>query len=237
MKENTSPKMMHSTYFSLAMGSTPGLRESYMDACSAYLSTSDGMLSFWIAQLAEDMFRLENDRNFNVAMNQIFENKAAFDKYNQTDTKHSQFVVEVDRWAPGTGRRVYDSFLSHLIHGKDNTPPAAGQPPRLMHSIYFSLADKSDESIKKFTDICMKYLSDHAGICVFAIGGLANMKRDVSITNYDVAMNILWKSKAYYSAYLTSKEHDAFFPATQGMILDTYIFDSYVMEPPVTPGS
>lgn len=233
MEKSTSPKMMHSTYFSLAMGSTPGLRNSYMGACSAYLSSSEGMLSFWIAQLAEDMFRLENDRNFNVAMNQVFENEAAFDKYNGHDPKHDQFVAEVNRWAPGTGRRVYDSFLSHLIHGKDNTPPAAGQPPRMMHSIYFSLADKSEASIKKFTEICMKYLSDHTGICVFAIGGLANMKRDVSITNYDVAMNILWKNKSFYSSYLTSKSHDEFFPATKGMILDTYIFDSYLMETPV----
>jgi hypothetical protein len=229
MKDSNLPKMMHSTYFSLAMGSTPGLRDSYMDACTAYLSTSEGMLNFWIAQLAEDMFRLENDRNFNVAMNQIFEDVNAFAHYNANDTSHSQFVVEVDRWAPGTGRRVYDSFLTDLIYG-DNTPPAAGQPPRLMHSIYFSLTDKSAESIKKFTAICVKLLSNHPGTCVFAIGGLANMKRDVSIANYDVAMNILWKSKAAYSGYLKSKEHDEFFPATKGMIADTYIFDSYLME-------
>jgi hypothetical protein len=236
MKDSTLPKMMHSTYFSLAMGSTPGLRDSYMDACTAYLSTSEGMLNFWIAQLAEDMFRLENDRNFNVAMNQIFEDVNAFAHYNSNDTSHSQFVVEVDRWAPGTGRRVYDSFLTDLIYG-DNTPPAAGQPPRLMHSIYFSLTDKSAESIKKFTAICVKLLSVHPWTCVFAIGGLANMKRDVSIANYDVAMNILWRSKAFYSAYLKSKQHDEFFPATKGMIADTYIFDSYLMEGTVAPAS
>lgn len=229
--------MMHSTYFSLGMGSTPALRDSYMAACKAYLSESEGMLSFWIASLAEDIFRTENDRSFNVAMNQIFENKEMFDKYNANDTSHSQFVVEVNRWAPTTGRRVYDSFLSHLIHGKDNAPPAAGQPPRLMHSVYFSLTDQSEGSVKKFTEICVKHLSDHAGICVFAIGGLANMKRDVSITNYDVAMNILWKNKKSYSAYLASKEHNDFFPATKGMISDTYVFDSYLMETPPASGS
>jgi hypothetical protein len=224
------PKMMHSTYFTLSMGSTPGLRDSYINACSAYLSESEGMLSFWVGQLAQDMFRTENDRNFNVAMNQIFENVNMFDKYNANDKEHSQFVVEVNRWAPGTARRVYDSFLTNLIYGDDNMPPAAGQPPRMLHNIYFSLTDKSEKSISKFIEICVKYLSGHPGACVFAVGGLANMKRDVSITDYDVAVNILWKNKAAYSAYLTSKEHLAFFAATPGMIADTYIFDSYLVE-------
>lgn len=233
MSNSTLPKMMHSTYFTLPMGSTPGMRESYMQACQAYLSKSDGLLNFWIARLAEDMFRLENDRNYHISMNQIFENEDAFKKYNANDGDHSQFVVEIDRWTPGTGRRVYDSFLKELKYGKDNTPPAPGEPPRLMHSIYFSLTDKSDAAVSKFIDICIKYLSDHPGVCVFAIGVLANMKRDVSIANYDVAMNILWKKKDDYSNYLASKEHDAFFPATKGMIADEYVFDSYLMEAPV----
>jgi hypothetical protein len=237
MNKNTSPKMMHSTYFSLSMGSTPGMRDSYISACGAYLSKSEGMLSFWACKLAEDMFRIENDRNFNVSMNQIFENKEMFDKYNANDTAHNQFVIEVNRWAPGTGRRVYDSYLSHLIYGKDNTPAATGQPPRLMHSIYFSLVDKSAASIKKFTEICVKLLSDHPGTCVFAIGELANLKRDVSISNYDVAMNILWKNKDAYNNYLKSKKHEDFFPATKGMIGDTYVFDSYLVETPAISGS
>ncbi|BAV05881.1 Stress responsive A/B Barrel Domain [Filimonas lacunae] len=233
MNKSSLPKMMHSTYFTLPMGSTPGMRTSYMQACQAYLSKSDGMLQFWIANLAEDMFRLENDRNFHIAMNQIFEDENAFKKYNANDTDHSQFVTEIDRWTPGTGRRVYDSFLKELIYGKENTPPAPGAPPRLMHSIYFSLTDKSDEAVTKFINICIQYLSNHPGLCVFAIGVLANMKRDVSIANYDVAMNILWKSKNDYSNYLASEQHNQFFPATKGMIADTYVFDSYVMEPSI----
>jgi hypothetical protein len=230
MKEITPPKMMHSTYFSLSMGSTPANRYSFIAACGAYLSTSEGMLAFWAGKLAEDMFRLENDRNFNIAMNQIFASEAMFDKYNANDKEHSQFVVEVNRWAAGTGRRVYDSFLHHLIHGKDNKPPVAGQPPRLMHSVYFSLTDKSETPINKFIETCMTYLSDHAGLCVFAVGVLADMKRDVSIADYDVAMNILWKSKDSYGNYLKSKEHKQFLAATKGEIADLYVFDSYLLE-------
>lgn len=225
-----NPKMMHTTYFTLPMGSTPNLRDSYIQACSAYLSKSEGMLSFWAGMLAENMFRTENDRGFNIAMNQIFENEAMFKKYNANDTDHNQFVIEVDRWAQGTGRRVLDSFLSYLIDGKENHPPTQGQPPRLLHSIYFSLEDKSLEAKNHFIELCKEYLFDHPGLCIFALGSQANMKRDVSIVNYDVAMNILWKSKACYSSYLTSKSHAAFLTITKGAITDTHIFDSYLVE-------
>ena len=175
-----------------------------------------------------------------LAMNQVFQNKGMFDLYNGHDPRHDQFVSEVNRWAAGTTRRVLDSYLSRLGYigaGPSSGTPAGGAslPPRLMHSIYFSLVDKSEKSRAKFTDICLKYLSDHPGVSVFAIGALADMKRDVSVTNYDVAMNILWEGKKYYDSYLKSQSHDDFFPATKGMIADTYVFDSYLLAEPAAP--
>ncbi|MEO9801996.1 MAG: hypothetical protein ABJF04_02055 [Reichenbachiella sp.] len=233
MSNKDLPKMMHSTYFTLAMGSTPANRESFIESCAAYLSKSKGMLSFWVAELAEDVFRLENDRDFNISMNQVFENQAAFDLYNSNDTSHKQFVTEVNRWAASTGRRVLDSYLSDLIASDGRHIPASNESPRMVHSIYFSLTDNSAESIDQFTELCLKYLSNHKGVCTFAIGGVANLHRDVSITNYDVAMNILWQSKDSYSEYLKSQEHDDFLMASQGMISNTQVFDSYVHETPM----
>ena len=230
MAKSKNVKMMHSTYFTLAMGSTPANRDSFMEACAAYLSKSPGMLSFWVASLAEDMFRPVNDRSFNISMNQVFKNKAAFDLYNKNKTSHKQFVEEVNRWAPGTGRRVFDSYLSNLITSDDCCIPNCKQPPRMFHSVYFSLTNNSSKSIRKFTRICLKYLSEHKGICTFAIGELANLHRDVSVANYDVAMNILYESKEAYSNYLKSQEHDDFFKASKGMITNTQVFDSYLLE-------
>lgn len=229
-----SSKMMHSTYFTLPMGSTPSNRDAFIAATQDYLSSSPGMLDFWAGELAQDIFRVGNDRAFNIAMNQVFENRAAFDRYNGADPRHDQFVVEVNRWAGGTGRRVYDSDIRTMIVN-DNTPaPADGKtPPRLMHAIYFSLTDKSPKSVDNFIAICIKYLSNHPGVCVFTIGVLNDLGRDVSINNYDVAMNIVWRDKDdYIKGYLNSPEHAAFFPATQGMIQATYIFDSYIHELP-----
>lgn len=233
MDAKTSAMIMHSTYFKLKDGSSADTRESYMGACREYLSTSKGMTSFWVGERAEEMQRPVNDRDFDVAMHQVFQNKQAFQRYNGEDPGHEQFVMEVDRWAPGTTRRVLDSVLSHLCIGDANSSglqevAADGSlPVRLMHSIYFSLTDMSADSRAGFRDICLELLSGHDGECVFAIGTCANpLGRDINVENFDVAVDIEWTGKEFYDRYLHSQSHKDFFPATKGMIKDTFVFDS-----------
>lgn len=235
MESNSSPMIMHSTYFKLQQGSSPDTRESYMAACREYLSTAQGMMSFWVGELAEDMQRSVNDRDFNVAMHQVFQNKDMFEQYNGHDPRHDQFVAEVNRWAPNTTRRVLDSYLNHLFVGEvsssglQEVATDGNLPICLMHGVYFALTDKSEESRKKFADICLKLLSGHDGECVFMIGECANpLGRAVNVENYDVAVNIKWASKAFYDRYLSSQSHEEFFPTTEGMIKNTYVFDSYL---------
>ena len=235
METNASSMIMHSTYFKLQPGSLPDTRESYMSACREYLSSSQGMLSFWVGERDEDMQRPVNDLDFDVAMHQVFENKASFEQYNSKDPRHEQFVMEVNRWTTGTERRVLDSYLSHLFIGDANSTglqevAADGSlPRRLMHNIYFSLTDKSEDSRKKFTSICLELLSRHDGECVFAIGQCANpLARAVNVENYDVAVAIEWTSKEFYDRYLHSPSHEEFFPATKGMIEHTYVFDCHL---------
>ena len=224
---------MHSTYFKLKDGSPPDAGESYMDACREYLSTSDGMMSFWVGGRAEDMRRDVNDLKFDVAMHQVFQNKDAFDRYNDRDPRHEKFVEVVNRQTPGTTRRVLDSYLSHLFvgdatsSGMQEVAADGSLPVRLMHSIYFALTDKSPDECAKFKDICRELLSGHDGECVFAIGECANpLNRDVNVENFDVAVDIEWTGKNFYDRYLKSPSHDKFFPATKGMIENTYVFDS-----------
>lgn len=224
---------MHSTYFKLKAGSTSDTRANYINACYEYLSASTGMMSFWVGELAADMVRSVNDRNFDVAMHQVFQNRQMFDLYNGQDPRHDQFVSEVGRWASGTTRRVLDSYLNRLYIGEGNSsslqPVAAdgSLPTRLLHSIYFSLTDTA--KIARFTDICVELLSDHPGVCVFAIGGLSDIDRPgVSVRNFDVAIDIEWVGRKFYLNYLNSQSHKDFFPATEGLIANTDVFDSYL---------
>lgn len=225
--------LMHSTYFNLGPNNTPDVAEAYMTEALEYLSASKGVISFWIGERATDMNRLENDLQYDVGMHQLFKDEDSFNHYNSTDTRHEQFVADVNRWAPSTTRRVTDTNLTNLIVGGN---PSRAQhigsdgnlPQSLFHSLYFSLVDKSPANIAKFTDICVKYLSLHPGIQQFTTGGLTDIKRDVSVRNFDVGVNINYESKKAYDDYLTSKGHEDFFPATAGMIANTYIFDSYL---------
>ena len=57
---------------------------------------------------------------------------------------------------------------------------------------------------------------------------LADLKRDVSVNNYDVTMSIRWKSKDYYDQYLASPSHEEFFPPTKDLVKSTFVFDSYL---------
>ncbi len=228
-----APMLMHSTYFNLGPNNTKDVQEAHMAEALEYLSGSSGMVSFWIGVRALDMVRPENDQAYDIAMHQIFINENAFNVYNETDPRHEQFVADVNRWTPSTTRRVMDTYLTNFIVGGN---PSAAQhigadgnmPQSLFHSIYFSLKDKSAANIARFTEICVKYLSHHPGIQEFNTGGLTDIKRDVSVRNFDVGVDIIYESKKAYDDYLNSQEHKDFFPATEGMISNTYIFDSYL---------
>lgn len=225
----------HSTYFKLPAGSTDDTRAKYMDACAEYLSTSPGMLSFWVGERALDMQRDVNDQAFDVAMNQVFRGKSWFDVYNGHDPRHEQFVDVVEKLAPGTTRRVCDAsadWLSYTAKSSLSADQAASEPcgaPRMMHSIYFQLIDRTLANQAALMDICMEHLSNHPGISTFSLGTLMDLKRpDVSVNNYDVAMSILWKSKQWYDTYLASPEHEEFFPPAKPLLKSTFVFDSYL---------
>jgi len=209
--------LLHSTYFNLGTSNTPDIVEAYMAEAREYLSESQGMISFWIGTRADNMTRPENDLKYDIAMHQLFKDQASFNLYNANDQAHNQFVIDV----------------SHLIIGGNSSEAQSigadgNYPQSLFHDLYFSLTDKSEENIKKFTAICEKYLSGHPGIQQFVTGGLTDIKRDVSVRNFQVAVSIVYESKKAYDHYLKSKKHDEFFPATAGMIANTYIFDSYI---------
>lgn len=230
---NPEPMLMHSTYFNLGPNNTKDIAEAYMTDALQYLSGATGMISFWIGERALDMVRPENDQAFNLAMHQLFINEAAFNLYNGSDPRHEQFVIDVNRWTPSTTRRVMDTYLTNFIVGGNASATQhvgadGNMPQSLFHSIYFSLKDTSAANIKRFTEICLKYLSPHPGIQEFTIGGLTDIKRDVSVRNFDVGVDIVYESKKAYDDYLNSQGHKDFFPATEGMITNTYIFDSYL---------
>jgi hypothetical protein len=102
------PQLAHMVYFKLKDDS-PEAREKLIAGCKTYLKGHDGTVFFSVGGLAPDMQRDVNDRDFDVALVIVFENKAAHDKY-QDHPRHNTFIEQLKpNWAKV---RVFDSYLS-----------------------------------------------------------------------------------------------------------------------------
>ncbi|HVX61844.1 MAG TPA: Dabb family protein [Pirellulales bacterium] len=96
--------LVHNVFFSLKEP-TPANRQKLVDACHKYLSGHPGTV-FYAAGTLADLDRPVNDRDFDVALHVIFQDRAAHDAY-QTAPKHLQFIEENKAdWAKV---RVFDS--------------------------------------------------------------------------------------------------------------------------------
>ncbi len=102
---SAEPKLAHMVYFTLAEA-TPENRTKLVEACKKYLTGHPGVTYFSVGTLS-DMKREVNDRDFDVALNVVFENRAAHDKY-QDSPRHQEFIKLKGLWKKV---RVFDSNL------------------------------------------------------------------------------------------------------------------------------
>jgi len=97
----------HTVYFQLK-DSSPEARQKLVAACKKYLKEHDGVVFFAAGTIAGDLKGDIYDRDWDVALNLVFKNKASLDKYVESKT-HKQFVEEnKDGWKKV---RVFDSEI------------------------------------------------------------------------------------------------------------------------------
>jgi hypothetical protein len=81
----------------------------------------------------------------------------------------------------------------------------------LAHSCYFSLHDNSPEAIQNLLDACKKYLPSHSGVLQFSVGTLnPELDRPVNDRDFDVALHMLFDTKASHDAYQAAPLHQQF---------------------------
>lgn len=103
---NISKQFGHMVFFKLTDNSDAA-KQAMLDACQKYLSGHPGTAYFSVGVLA-DTERDVNDRDFDIALHVVFENRPAHDQY-QVAERHDQFIVEnKDNWA---NVRVFDSVV------------------------------------------------------------------------------------------------------------------------------
>jgi heme-degrading monooxygenase HmoA len=99
----------------------------------------------------------------------------------------------------------------------------------LAHSVFFSLNDNSEAAIRAMVDACKKYLSDHPGLVFFAAGTLNHeLNRPVNDMSFDVALHVVFDSKASHDAYQVAPSHQQFIRENKPNWKQVRVFDADV---------
>jgi len=105
--KETQQMLSHDVYF-LLKDHSPQAKQKLIAACKKYLTDHPGAVRFAVGPLAEEMKRDVNDRDFDVALHVVFKDRAAHDRYAESE-RHREFIKETkDTWKKV---RVFDSYV------------------------------------------------------------------------------------------------------------------------------
>ena len=107
---------------------------------------------------------------------------------------------------------------------------AAPAERHLAHMVFFTLKESNDENRKKLIDAAKEYLGGHPGELYFSVGAMTNLKEPVSVTDFDVALHVVFADKAAHDEYLVSERHHKFVAVSKELNKKVRVFDS-VLEP------
>ena len=101
------PRLAHMVFVTLKDHSAES-RATFVKSCQKYLTGHPGTLHVSFGTIAEDVKEAVSDREFDVALHFVFENKDTNAKY-QKSARHVAFVEE--NKAKFSKVRVFDSYL------------------------------------------------------------------------------------------------------------------------------
>lgn len=98
-----------------------------------------------------------------------------------------------------------------------------------VHSVYFTLIDKSDEKKQAVIDDANTYLAGLDGVLSLVCGVLAvELNREVNDQDFDVALHVQFKDQAAHDAYQVHPDHDIFVANNKDNWSQVRVFDSVV---------
>jgi hypothetical protein len=99
----------------------------------------------------------------------------------------------------------------------------------IAHMVYFTLQDSSPANRQKLVDACNKYLTGHDGTVYFSAGVRAGaFDREVNDKTFDVALHLVFASKAAHDQYQDHPRHVQFVNACKPLWKQVRVFDSEV---------
>lgn len=128
------------------------------------------------------------------------------------------------------GLYVVLSLVAGTLVGGAASRSAEKNGAQLAHIVFFTLKDHSSESRERFVASCRKYLPGHPGTLYFSIGTVAlDVKEPVSVTDFDVAVHIVFTCREAKLTYEASPRHLAFVAANTKFFQKVRVFDSYLV--------
>ena len=102
----------------------------------------------------------------------------------------------------------------------------------LIHNVFFRLKDRSDTAVEAMTAACRKYLTVQPGIAYFTAGPLAkDLTRDVNVTDWDVALLVVFADRASHDLYQDDPTHNQFIAENKANWDSVRVFDSLAERP------
>jgi hypothetical protein len=99
----------------------------------------------------------------------------------------------------------------------------------LAHNVYFTLKDRSSAAKQSLVAACKKYLAKEPGTVFFAVGTLEEgLDRPVNDVAFDVALHVVFDSRASHDAYQTAALHLKFIEENRPNWEKVRVFDSSV---------
>ncbi len=102
----------------------------------------------------------------------------------------------------------------------------SGGDTMLAHCVFFTLADNSPEACEALVAACRERLSGHSGTVFFAAGTLADLDRPVNDCDFDVALQVVFDSRASHDRYQTAEQHLKFIEENKANWANVRVFDS-----------
>lgn len=102
-------------------------------------------------------------------------------------------------------------------------------PTQVAHIVLFTLKDRTDEARQKLLASCEEHLSGHDGVVYYSAGARGpEFDRPVNDDQYDVALHVVFESRAAHDAYQQHERHQQFLAENKQDWAQIRVFDSWV---------
>ena len=121
-------------------------------------------------------------------------------------------------------------FVGFAVNHSVRTEAApATAEPMIGHMVFFSLTDNSPAKVQGLVAACDKLLSKHTGEVYYSAGARAKeFTRDVNDQDWDVALHLVFKSKADHDKYQDAPRHLQFIDENKANWKKVRVFDSHL---------